>query len=409
LVVRQTVSSYPFIEELSTEFIPYAKQTIEADDIRAVSEVLSGDFLTTGPAVDAFEKKLAEFCGARYAVAVSSGTAALHLACLALGLGEKDAIVTSPITFLATANCARYVGADVVFADIDPASANLSVSSLSQVLKDHPSAKKIKAVFPVHFAGQPCDMEKIADSARSKGLKIVEDAAHALGAEYQTSGGEWVRVGSCRHSDMTVFSFHPVKHITTGEGGAITTQDPVLYERLKRLRSHGMVRDDAKGAWHYEMNEVGFNYRITDIQCALGKSQLEKLPRFLSDRRKLAQEYITRLERLSGGFIRPLGVSSNAKHAYHLFVVRVPFEVIGTNRTSFMNDLKAKGIGTQLHYIPVHTQPYYRKLAGENLISLPHAEKYFTEALSLPLYPGMPEDGVERVVRALEAALPARV
>lgn len=394
---------------MSTEFIPYAKQSIDAEDIRAVSEVLSGDFLTTGPSVEAFEKRIADLCGARYAVAVSSGTAALHLAGLALGLSEQDAIVTSPITFLATANCARYVGADVVFADIDPATANLSPSALSDVLKSHPLSRKIKAVFPVHFAGQPCDMEKISEIARGRGLKVVEDAAHALGAQYRTSSGEWVRVGSCRHSDMTIFSFHPVKHITTGEGGAITTQDPVLYERLKLLRSHGMVRDAAKGAWHYEMHEVGFNYRITDIQCALGISQLKKLPAFLAQRDRIARQYTTQLASIKGVSIQPLHVSEAVKHAYHLYVVRIPFKAAGLDRSAFMETLKKSGIGTQLHYIPVHTQPYYRKLAGDRVVILPEAERYFSEALSLPLYPGLPDDGVERVAQALEAALPARV
>ena len=378
-----------------------------ADDVKAVTEALTADRLTTGPQVEAFEKELAAFCGARYAVVCSNGTAALHLACLALELKEGDAIVTSPITFLATANCARFVGADVLFSDIDPATANLSPAELAKTL-DGKKSGDIRAVFPVHFAGQPADMEAIGQQARSRGLKVVEDASHALGAEYRAKNGEWVKVGSCRHSDMTVFSFHPVKHITTGEGGAVTTNDEALYRRLLMLRNHGMVHDAKKGPWFYEMNEVGYNYRLTDIQCALGRSQLKKLPGFLKKRQDIAARYCAAFS--AQGFpAKPLQVSPDVRHAYHLFVVRVAFQSVGLDRSSVMASLKEKGIGTQLHYIPVHLQPYYREHSGTMPGDFPVAEKYYSEALSLPLYPAMPSDGVERVTRALEAVLSSRV
>ena len=393
---------------MSTEFIPYARQSVDADDVKAAAEALVAEYLTTGPQVEGFEKELASFCGAKYAVACSSGTAALHLACLALSLKQGDAIITSPITFLATANCARFVGADVIFSDVEAATANLSAAALSKTLNDKKRSASVRAVFPVHFAGQPADMENIAREARSHGLKIVEDASHALGAEYRTKSGEWVKVGSCRHSDMTVFSFHPVKHITTGEGGAVTTNDEALYRRLLLLRNHGMVHDSKKGPWFYEMNEVGYNYRITDIQCALGRSQMKKLSAFLKKRREIAAKYQAAFS--SQEFpAKPLAVLDDVRHAYHLFVVRVPFKTLGLERADVMAVLKQKGIGTQVHYIPVSLQPYYREHSGTKPGDFPVAEEYYAEALSLPLYPAMPDDGVERVTRALEAVLSSRV
>jgi len=376
------------------KFIPYGRQSISPKDIRAVTEALRSDHLTTGPRVRQFEEKLAAYCGARFAVVCSSGTAALHLACLALGLKEKDAIVTSPITFLATANCARYVGAEVAFSDIDERTANLDPAKLSQTLG---RTRRAKAVFPVHFAGQPADMESISRIARAKGLKIVEDACHALGASYKTKNGQTVKVGSCRHSDMSVFSFHPIKTITTGEGGAVTTNDEKLRDRLFLFRNHGMQKKEGVGPWYYEMSEMGFNYRLTDIQCALGISQLERADFFVRQRRKIARFYD---ESFAGSStVTPLSDLHGAISSRHLYAVRINFKKLGQNRSGVMRALAWRGIGTQVHYIPVHLQPYYKKRYGARKGDLPAAEKYYEEALSLPLYPLMTMPAARKVTQ----------
>jgi UDP-4-amino-4,6-dideoxy-N-acetyl-beta-L-altrosamine transaminase len=386
-------------------FIPYARQSIDADDIEAVLNALKSELLTTGPEIPKFEKELADTCGARFAVVCANGTAALHLAALALGLKSGESVVTTPITFLATANAARYVGADLIFSDVNAGTINLDPRQLRDLLKR--SSKKIKAIFPVHFAGQPAEMEEIYRLSKDRGLFVVEDASHALGASYLSclaDSGEKVRVGSCRHSDLTVFSFHPVKHITSGEGGAITTNDERLYERLKILRNHGMIRNPSEGPWFYEMREVGMNYRLTDIQCALGRNQLKKLGKFLARRKRVAEIYREGFKSY-GDFILPLQVLPGFDHAYHLFPVRIDFKRLGMRRAEVMTRLKEAGIGTQVHYIPVHLQPYYRNLYGTKKGDFPNAEAYYEEALSLPMYSAMSDEDVQRVMEALKKVL----
>lgn len=392
-----------------SSFIPYSRPCIQDDDIQAVVKVLKSDYLTTGPMVQKFEKALASYCGARYAVVCANGTAALHLACMALGLKEKETIITSPITFLATANCACYVGAEVLFCDVDGATVNLDPVKLKETLKQ--SRQRVKAVFPVHFAGQPADMEAIHKAVKGKEIKIVEDAAHALGATYRTKKGEVVRVGSCRHSDMTIFSFHPVKQITTGEGGAITTNDEKLYRRLVLLRNHGMRKESFTNKalaytqgkvnpWYYEMSEPGYNYRITDIQCALGLSQLKKSSRFLKKRRAIAAFYDRSFKGLSS--IETPPKTKDASSSYHLYVLRFDFKKIGSTRREVMERLKKKGIGTQVHYIPLAHQPYYQKRYGLRRGDFPCSEKYYEGALSIPLYPSMTKSDAARVAKAVK-------
>ena len=387
--------------EVSQEIIPYSRQWIDNDDIQAVLDVLRSDRLTQGPAIREFEERFAEYCGSKYAVAVSSGTAGLHLSCIALGISSGDKVITSPMTFAASANCALYVGATPVFTDIDPDTVCLDPQKLDEYLDNDPAAK-IKAVIPVHFAGLPCDMEAISAIAEKKRLKIIEDACHALGAEYPT--GE--KVGSCKYSDMTVFSFHPVKHITTGEGGMITTNDPELYKKLLRLRSHGITKspEDFTGTelsepaeYYHEMQELGFNYRITDIQCALGSSQLRKADMFRRERAGIADFYNNALECLEDHLILP---HNSSGHAWHLYVVRLK----NGNRDIAFRRLKESGIGVQVHYIPVYFHPYYQEMGFRKGLC-PAAEDYFDKAISLPLYPSMDKQDMERVVNEVSIAI----
>jgi len=407
---------------MNERFLPYSRQEITEEDIAEVVRVLRGDWLTTGPEIERFEEELASYCGARYAVVCANGTAALHLAMLSLGVQPGDGIITSPITFLATANGARFVGADVHFADVDPLTINLDPCEVERMLARGNGS--IKALLPVHFGGHPARMEEFAALAAKHGIKIVEDACHALGAEYRDNSGEKVRVGSCRHSAMTVFSFHPVKGITTGEGGAVTTNDRALYDRMLLFRSHGMVRNEASGfsfqntdmahddsgnvvPWYYEMQALGYNYRITDFQCALGRSQLAKVEYFLAAKTRLAECYRARLAaspRLSE-LVKPLGLADSVRHAWHLFVVQVDFTQAGVSRSELVRRLHDKGVGTQVHYIPVHLQPYYRQHTGLTRGDLPVAEAYYERCLSLPLFPSMTEPEVDRVVAALQESL----
>ena len=398
---------------MPTSFLPYGRHDIDDDDVAAVTRVLRGDFLTTGPAVDAFEDKLTGITGAQYAVSCSSGTAALHLATLAIGLGPGDLAVVPTITFLATANALRYVGADVVFCDVDPDTGLMRPQDLEQAIIKHGGA--IKAVLPVHLAGQSPDMKGIGEIARKHGIVVIEDACHALGTLYAASGGE-APVGSCRDSDMAVFSFHPVKVIAMGEGGALTTNEPALATRLREFRSHGMTRDDgafsnielafddegAANPWYYEMQSLGFNYRASDIHCALGLSQLNKLDSFVERRRLLASRYDALLTQLSP-LVRPLRRVPGCLPAWHLYVALIDFDAAGVTRGELMERLKEKGVGTQVHYIPVHTQPYYQGLYGAK--ELPGATAYYARCLSLPLFAAMDEEDVERVVKALVVEL----
>ena len=397
---------------LAKPFLPYGRQLIEDDDVAAVAAVLKSDFLTTGPVVGAFEGAFAGRVGARHAVACSSGTAALHLAAMALDLGPGDAVIVPSLTFVATANAARFVGAEVVFADVDADSGLMPAENLGQALSRAGKAgARVKAVFPVHLNGQCVDMEAIAGLARKHDLRIVEDACHALGGAYGRGDGA-PPVGSCAHAEAAAFSFHPVKAIAMGEGGIVTTNDADLHSRLLRLRNHGLVREasgfenadlalDATGApnpWYYEMPEPGFNYRASDIHCALGLSQLGKLDRFVAARDALVARYDAALAPLAPA-IRPLSRTTAGRPAWHLYVVLIEFEAIGRERSAVMSRLREAGVGSQVHYLPVHLQPYYRKRYGA--LALPGAERYYARALSLPLFPDMSEQDVDRVVAAL--------
>jgi len=389
-------------------FLPYGRQTVEDDDIAAVTQALRGDFLTTGPLVDRFEAAFAQRVGARFAVVCSSGTAAQHLTTLAMDLKPGAGAIVPAVTFLSTANAARYVGAEVIFADVAPDTGLMEAEHLRAALA---SAKDATAVFPVHLGGQCADMQAICDVARQNGLSVVEDACHAIGTTYETRAGEAVAVGTCAHSDMAVFSLHPVKTITMGEGGVITTNDPELAARLKRLRSHGMVRDaaffvnselamDATGEanpWYYEMGEIGFNYRAPDINCALGLSQLSKLDRFVAARRALVDHYDRRLATLSP-LVKPLSRTA-CMPGWHLYVALIDFQSAGMERAEFMAKLRERGVGSQVHYIPVHLQPYYRGRYGD--AELPGAMAYYSRCLSLPLFPTMRDDDVDRVIDTL--------
>ena len=398
---------------MPARFLPYGHQSIGEDDIAAVAEVLRGDYLTTGPAVARFEAALAARVRARFCASCSSGTAALHLAALALGLGPGARVVVPTLTFLATANAARYVGAEVAFADVDPETGLMTPATLDAALAAGPAA----AAFPVHLNGQSADMAGLSAVAKRHGLRLVEDAAHALGTIDRSSGDE-MPVGSCARSDMAIFSFHPVKTATMGEGGAVTSNDPVLHERVLRFRNHGMVREaaqfesadlafDASGEanpWYYEMPEIGFNYRASDLHCALGLSQLGKLEAFAAHRRRLAALYDEMLAPFAP-LVRPVAHCAQSVPVLHIYVVQIDFSAAPTTRARVMDALAAEGIGTQVHYLPVHLQPYYRRRYGAQ--SLPGAEAYYARALTLPLHPGLADDDVARVVGALARALGA--
>jgi UDP-4-amino-4,6-dideoxy-N-acetyl-beta-L-altrosamine transaminase len=380
--------------------LPYGRQTIEDDDIAAVTAALKADFLTTGPTVDAFETAFAETVGARHAVACANGTAALHLAMLALDVQPGEVVIAPSITFLATANCARYVGAEVVFADVDPDSGLMTPETLAEALA-RVGDRKLRAVLPVHLRGDAADLPGLAKLAGAAGAVLVEDAPHALGSTMRF-GNVAERVGDVRHSAMATFSFHPVKTIATGEGGMVTTNDPALAARLKVMRSHGMVKPEGSDPWWYEMPEPGFNYRLPDILCALGLSQLAKLERFAQRRRALAAAYQAALAPLAP-LVRPAASPAWSEPVLHLMSVLIDFEAAGVTRRELVERLRAKGVGSQVHYIPVHRQPYYRERYGD--LDLPGAEAWYARCLSLPLYPGMADGDVAVVVDALRDAL----
>ncbi len=386
--------------------IPYGRQSISEDDIAAVVDVLRSDWLTQGPYIARFEQALAAYCGVRHGVAVASATAALHSACLALGVGDGDLVWTSPNTFLASANCARYCGADIDFVDIDTATYNMSVDALAaKLVKARATGRLPKVIIAVHFAGQCCDMRAIHALAQQYGVKLIEDASHALGADYL--GG---KVGNCRYSEMTVFSFHPVKILTTGEGGMVTTNDSTLQQSLMRLRSHGMRRDPAaleqqdQGAWYYEQHELGYNYRLTDIQAALGLSQLRRLDLFIARRRALAARYDALLAGLP--LVTPFQ-AAGGESAWHLYVIWIKPDsgrMLAAQRREVFDSLRRQGIGANVHYFPVPLQPYYRE-RGFYAGQFPHAERYYQGAISLPLYYSLSEAQQDQVVAALQKAL----
>ncbi|MGE3556396.1 MAG: UDP-4-amino-4,6-dideoxy-N-acetyl-beta-L-altrosamine transaminase [Candidatus Obscuribacterales bacterium] len=390
------------LQQEAKSVIPYGRQNISDADVEAVVDVLRSDFLTQGPAIPRFEKDLADYCGARYAVAVSNATAGLHIACLAAGLGPGDRLWTSPNTFVASSNCALYCGAQVDFVDIDPVTYLMSVEALARKLEATPADELPKIVVPVHFAGQSCDMVAIRELSRKYGFMVMEDAAHSVGGSYKES-----KIGSCRYSDMTVFSFHPVKVITTGEGGMVMTNDEELYQKLIRLRSHGITRDAEflaekdGGPFYYEQLELGFNYRMTDIQAALGSSQMGRLDEFVARRHELVRRYDSLLTGLpvSLPFQHPDSYS-----AHHLYVIRVRLDEIKRSRRQVLDAMRDAGILVNVHYIPVHTQPYYRNL-GFDWGQFPEAEQYYREAITLPLYFDLRDDEQDRVVDALKAAL----
>ncbi len=376
--------------------IPYGRHEISEADIQAVEDVLRSDFLTQGPVVPAFEKSVADYCGAKHAVAVNSATSALHLACLALGVSSGDWVWTSPITFVASANCALYCGAQVDFVDIDPHTYNLSVQCLADKLALAEQQHRLpKVVIPVHLCGQSCDMVGIYILAQRYGFKIIEDASHAIGGKYQDQP-----IGNCSYSDITVFSFHPVKIITTGEGGMALTNDPQLANRMQLLRSHGITRDakqmthESEGPWYYQQIDLGYNYRITDIQAALGLSQMQKLDEFVAKRHLLANRYNRLLATLP--VLLPWQ-HSDTFSSFHLYVIRLRLPEIAKTHREVFESLRANHIGVNLHYIPVYRQPYY-ELLGFKIGDCPEAEQYYAEVISLPLYPTLSEAQQDKII-----------
>ncbi|HIK04483.1 MAG TPA: UDP-4-amino-4,6-dideoxy-N-acetyl-beta-L-altrosamine transaminase [Trichormus sp. M33_DOE_039] len=383
-----------------SHYIPYGRQDISQADIDAVVEVLRSDWITQGPSIERFEQAVAQYCGTKYAVAVSSATAALHIACLALNLGQGDILWTSPNTFVASANCGLYCGAKIDFVDIDPNTYNLSVDELERKLaKAQRDGCLPKVLVPVHFAGQSCEMERIDALSHQYGFQIIEDASHAIGGKYQC-----LPIGNCKFSDITVFSFHPVKIITTGEGGMVLTNQQELYQKLIKLRSHGITRDanliqgQSHGSWYYQQIDLGFNYRMTDIQAALGASQLQRLDEFVKRRHFLAQRYNQLLQNLP--IILPWQ-HLDTESSWHLYVIQLKLKNINKTHRQVFEELRQAGIGVNLHYIPVHTQPYYEKL-GFKLGDFPEAEKYYKAAISLPIYYGLTDKEQEQLVTLLK-------
>lgn len=383
--------------------IPYSRQEITQGDIDSVVDVLQSDFLTQGPKVPEFEKAIQDYCGVAHALAVNSATSALHVACLALGVGPGDEVWTSPISFVASANCARYCGASVDFVDIDPRTYNLSAAALEAKLKrrKESGATLPSVVIPVHMGGQSCDMAAIRALGNEFGFKIIEDASHAIGGRYRDEP-----IGNCRYSDITVFSFHPVKIITTAEGGIAATQDAALAQKIALLRSHGVTRDPslmtrpAEGQWYYEQVELGYNYRMTDVQAALGCSQMQRLNEKVSARHQIADRYDTELASLP--LVLPFRDDLSFS-AFHLYIVLLEEEFV-SDRSAVFDSLKERGIGVNVHYIPIHTQPYFRQL-GFQSGDFPNAENYYSRALSLPLFPTLTRQQQDDVIVAMKSVL----
>lgn len=383
--------------------IPYGRQDITPADVEAVLEVLQSDFLTQGPMVPRFEQSVTDHVGARHGIATNSATAALHLACLALGLGPGDRLWTTPITFVASANCGLYCGADVDFVDIDPRTYNLCPEALARKLEHAERQGRLpKVVVPVHLCGQSCDMQAIHALAQRYGFKVIEDASHAIGGKYR---GRFV--GDCRYSDISVFSFHPVKIVTTAEGGMAVTNDPALAERMALLRSHGITRDQkdmthqADGPWYYQQIELGYNYRMTELQAALGVSQMQRLDEYVARRHDLAHRYDVALKAL------PVTTPWQHPDTYsglHLYVIRLQPDHITKSRLQVFTELRDAGIGVNVHYIPVHTQPHYRRM-GFDAGNFPQAERYYAQAISLPMFPTLTEQQQDEVIATLGSVL----
>lgn len=384
-------------------YIPYGKQNISKEDVDAVVDVLRSDFLTQGPKVPLFEKAVAELVGAQFAFAMNSATSALHVACLALGLGKGDVLWTTPITFVASANCALYCGADIDFVDIDSKTYNISIDALKNKLEE---AKKNnclpKVLVPVHLCGQSCDMERIHALGEEYGFKIIEDASHAIGGKYK---GEYI--GSGRYSDITIFSFHPVKIVTTAEGGMALTNDANLAIKMELLRSHGITRNPelmdkpADGAWYYQQIELGFNYRMTELQAALGLSQLARLGEFVAKRHEISKKYNKLFSDLP--VITPYQLEETYS-GLHLYVIRLKLDMIKRSHVEIFDFLRERGVGVNIHYIPVHTQPYYKQL-GFNQGDFIEAEAYYSSAISLPMFPDLSDDQIQYVYQTLKEAL----
>jgi perosamine synthetase len=376
-------------------YLPYGRQWIDDDDIEAVVEVLKGDYLTTGPYVSKFEQAVAQYVGAKYAVAFSNGTAALHGACFAAGIGQGDEVITTPMTFAASANCVLYQGGIPVFADIDEKTYNIDPNKIEEKITD-----QTKAIIPVDFTGQPVDLDRILEIAKKYNLVVIEDAAHALGATYKGR-----KIGSI--SDMTMFSFHPVKHITSGEGGIITTNNEEYYEKLLQFRSHGITREKDKlneyhGPWYYEMQFLGYNYRMTDIQAALGTSQLKKIDKFIELRRKYVAMYNEAFKDMDE-VITPFQ-HEDGQSSWHLYIIRLKLDKLTASRREIFEALQQQNIGVNVHYIPVHFQPYYQQLGYKKGIC-PNAEKLYEEMITLPLFPAMSEKDVNDVIKAVERTI----
>lgn len=383
---------------------PYSRQNITEADLRAVSESMLDPLLTQGPKLAAFEAALAKTLDARHAVVCNSGTAALHLAYLALELGPKRGLLTSPVTFLATANAARMCAAPVEFADVDPATGNATAATVAAALDA--TSSPIVAVAVVHLAGRACDMPALRKLTSGRGLALVEDASHAPLASYADDQGDRFHVGACAHSDVAAFSFHPIKHIAMGEGGVVVTNDDTIAERAQLYRNHGMIRDpkewahapEADAPWYYEMHDIGWNYRASEMQCALGLSQLGRIDESIERRRAIARHY----DRLLAGMNHLMIPPRDDGHVWHLYPVAIDFEAVGKTRGQVMKELAARGIGTQVHYIPVNRQPYYEKLSNGHT---PGADVYYQRTLSIPMYPALSDSDVETIARTIRDVL----
>ncbi|MFK3916751.1 UDP-4-amino-4,6-dideoxy-N-acetyl-beta-L-altrosamine transaminase [Psychrobacter sp. NPDC078501] len=385
-------------------FIPYGRQNITEEDIDAVVNVLKSDYLTQGPKVPEFENVIKEYCNVEYALAMNSATSALHVACLALNVGQGDIVWTTPITFVASANCALYCGATVDFVDIDPRTYNLSIQSLEHKLEAAKEQDKLpKVVIPVHLCGQPCDMERIYQLSKKYGFSIIEDASHAIGGKYKNQP-----IGNCQYSDITIFSFHPVKIITTAEGGVATTKNEELAQKMELLRSHGITRDfdlmthEPDGPWYYQQVDLGYNYRMTEMQAALGVSQIKRLSSITKSRHEIANRYNEKLASLA--VIVPFQIQESYS-GLHLYVIRLKLDEIKPTHLEVFKALRAANIGVNLHYIPVHLQPYYKEHFGFKLGDFPQAEQYYEEAISLPLYPDLSQEQQDYVVETLKDIL----